>query len=105
LASTMDVLKGLLIVLAARGFGHLPDGWLAAVGMAAVLGHTFPLYLAKWAGRGLAAASGVLLVLLPLEMVVAGLLIVIGIRLRASGLFSTIGFASVPIVGIGRAPV
>jgi hypothetical protein len=32
------------------------------------------------------------------EMVVAGLLIVLGIRLRASGLFSTIGFTSVPIV-------
>ncbi len=96
LASTMDVLKGLLVVLAARELGHLPSGWLAAVGIAAVLGHTFPVYLGRWAGRGLAASAGVLLVLLPVEMVVAGVLILVGIRIRAGGLFSTIAFASVP---------
>jgi glycerol-3-phosphate acyltransferase PlsY len=97
LASTTDVLKGLLIVLAAREWGHLPATWLALVGVAAVLGHTFPFYLARWAGRGLAAASGVLLVLLPLQMVVAGLLILFGIAIHASGLLSTVGFASVPL--------
>jgi glycerol-3-phosphate acyltransferase PlsY len=98
LAATLDVLKGLLVTLAARRIGHLPDAWLAAVGLAAVLGHAFPFYLARWAGRGLAAASGVLLVLLPVEMAIAGLLTVFGIAIRASGLLSTIGFASVPAV-------
>jgi glycerol-3-phosphate acyltransferase PlsY len=97
LASTTDVLKGLLIVLAARELGHLPPLWLALVGVAAVLGHTFPFYLARWAGRGLAAAAGVLLVLLPLQMVVAGLLILFGIAIHASGLLSTVAFASVPL--------
>ncbi len=98
LASTMDVLKGLLVALAARGLGDLPIDWLAAVGVATVLGHTFPFYLARWAGRGLAAAAGVLLVFLPLEMALAGVLTLFGMAIRASGLLSTIGFASVPVV-------
>jgi acyl phosphate:glycerol-3-phosphate acyltransferase len=102
LASVMDVLKGLLVVLAAREIGGLSDGWLAAVAVAAVLGHTFPPYLARWAGRGLATSAGVLLVLLPVEMAVAGVLFLIGLRLHASGLFSTIGFGSIPVFATAR---
>jgi acyl phosphate:glycerol-3-phosphate acyltransferase len=102
LASTMDVLKGLLVVLAAREIGDLSDGWLAAVAVAAVLGHVFPPYLTRWAGRGLATSAGVLLVLLPVEMVIAGALFLAGVRLHASGLFSSIGFASVPAVAAIR---
>lgn len=98
LAATLDVLKGLLVVLAARHWGHLSVEWLAFVGLAAVAGHAFPLYARRMSGRGLATAAGVLLVLLPVEMVVAGLLIVVGGLVRNSGLLSTIGLASVPFV-------
>jgi len=92
------VLKGLLVVELARRLGHLSDPWLAAVAVAAVLGHAFPPYLTRWAGRGLATTAGVLLVILPLQMIVAGLLIVFGIAIHASGLLSTIGLASVPVL-------
>ena len=102
LASTSDVLKGFLFVLAARGLGGLSDPWLAAAAVAVVLGHTFPPYLTRWAGRGLAASAGVLLILLPVEMALAGVLYLIGAVLRASGLFSTIGFASIPVVAAIR---
>jgi glycerol-3-phosphate acyltransferase PlsY len=102
LASTADVLKGFLFILVAREAGHLTDAWLAAAAVAVVLGHTFPPYLTRWAGRGLAASAGVLLILLPVEMVIAGLLYLLGALLRASGLFSTIGFASIPVTAAIR---
>jgi glycerol-3-phosphate acyltransferase PlsY len=97
-AATADVLKAFLFVLAARGWGHLPTGWLAAVGVALVVGHAYPFYAGRMAGRGLAAASGVLLVLLPLEMTIAGVLFLLGAAARSSGLASTVGFGSVALV-------
>ena len=98
LAATFDVLKGLLFVLAAREWGHLSAAWLALCGVTVVVGHAFPFYLKEMAGRGLAAASGVFLFLLPVEMVVAGLIIVAGGAVRVTGLASTIAMASVPVV-------
>ena len=49
------------------------------------------------AGRGLAAASGVYLALLPWQMILAGVVILIGLRVKNSGLATTIGMASVPV--------
>ena len=102
LASTADVLKGMLVVLAARDWGALSPPWLAAVGVAAVLGHAFPFYRRRMAGRGLATAAGVLLVLLPVEMAIAGAAIVLGAILNETGLASTLGMASIPFVAWGR---
>jgi acyl phosphate:glycerol-3-phosphate acyltransferase len=104
-AATTDVLKALVYVLVARGWGHLAAGWLAATGFAVVAGHTYPFYAKRMAGRGLAAASGVLLVLLPIEMTIAGLLFLLGAAVRSTGLASTIGFGSVaPIAAIQGQP-
>jgi acyl phosphate:glycerol-3-phosphate acyltransferase len=97
-AATLDVLKGFGWVLAARHWGGLSDGWTAVAGVAVVLGHSFPFYARQMAGRGLAAASGVDLALLPWEMVAAGLLIVVGGAVRSTSLFTTIGMASIPVV-------
>jgi glycerol-3-phosphate acyltransferase PlsY len=97
-AATTDVLKGLVYVLAARHWGRLDSPWLALTGGAVVVGHSFPFYAREMAGRGLAAAAGVLLVLLPIEMTVAGLLIVAGRVLRVTSLATTVGMAGVPAV-------
>jgi glycerol-3-phosphate acyltransferase PlsY len=97
-AATVDVMKGLLFVLAAREWGGLDASWLALCGVTVVVGHAFPFYLKEMAGRGLAAASGVFLFLLPVEMVAAGLIIVAGGAARMTGLASTIAMASVPVV-------
>src|SRR2546423_13911282 len=59
-AATLDVLKGFFFVLLARDVGHAGQGWLALAGVMVVIGHCFPFYLRQMAGRGLAAASGVL---------------------------------------------
>ena len=97
-AAALDVGKGIAFMFCARELGHLPPGWLAACGVAVVVGHAFPFYAARMAGRGLAAAAGVYLVLLPWEMVAAGAMILIGLAARNSGIATTIGMASVPAV-------
>ncbi|MCK9529216.1 MAG: glycerol-3-phosphate 1-O-acyltransferase PlsY [Gammaproteobacteria bacterium] len=57
-----DSLKGLLPVLAARLFSDDPVV-LAAVAMAAFLGHLFPVFFGFRGGKGVATALGVLLAL------------------------------------------
>jgi glycerol-3-phosphate acyltransferase PlsY len=100
LAAALDVGKALAYVLAARHLGDLPPWWLAAVGVLLVAGHVFPFYLRRLAGRGLAAAAGVLLALVPLALVVAGVIIVIGYVLGTTGPASTLGFAVAPFVAL-----
>ncbi len=55
-----DLLKGLLPVLLARALGAEPP-LLAAVAMAAFLGHLYPLFFGFQGGKGVATAFGVLL--------------------------------------------
>lgn len=45
--------------------------WLSAVGFSAFLGHLFPLYLGFKGGKGVATATGVLLLLCPLAVVLS----------------------------------
>ena len=59
----LDLLKGLIVVLIVRG---MSDGVFApqgVAGVAAVVGHSFPVWLKFKGGRGLATAAGVLLAL------------------------------------------
>jgi glycerol-3-phosphate acyltransferase PlsY len=98
LAAILDVAKGMVYALAAVHLGRLPESWLAIVGVLLVVGHSFPFYARALAGRGLAAAAGVLLALLPAAMVVAGVVIVIGYVLRITGPASTLGFGLAPVV-------
>lgn len=64
-----DVLKGAAPVLVALFWlpplGAWQESALALVGLVAVLGHMFPLYLGFQGGKGVATAFGVILVLCP----------------------------------------
>ena len=60
----LDGLKGWLPVVLVKWFGHdhgLGDGTLAAVGLAAFLGHLYPVFFQFKGGKGVATAAGVLL--------------------------------------------
>lgn len=95
-AAAMDVLKGFtVVVLAVRLAGPYE---IAACAVAAVCGHCWPPFLYRFAGRGLATAAGTFLAFLPVEMVIAGLVRVVGSLVRAGGLLSTVGFVSVPVI-------
>lgn len=60
----LDAAKGWLPVVLVRWFGKpygLEDGTVALVGLAAFLGHLFPVYFKFEGGKGVATALGVLL--------------------------------------------
>lgn len=60
----LDALKGWLPVMLVQWFGQpygLGDGTLAAVGLAAFLGHLYPVFFRFQGGKGVATALGVLL--------------------------------------------
>ncbi len=65
-----DIVKGLIPVLVARCLS-LPPWALASVGLAAVLGHVFSVFLHFSGGKGVATACGAFLGIAPLAMVVA----------------------------------
>lgn len=56
-----DLLKGLLPVLLARLLGIDDAGWLILIGIAAFLGHLYPVYYRFKGGKGVATAIGVFL--------------------------------------------
>src|SRR3989440_6802237 len=67
-----DGLKGFLPVMVSIVLG-LGDNelWLARIGLAAVIGHTWPLYLGFKGGKGVATSGGVLVALAPVALVLA----------------------------------
>lgn len=69
-----DCLKGVLPLLAAIYLFQLSQPQIALVGLAAFLGHCYPVYLGFKGGKGVATALGVLLILSPLT-ILCGLLI------------------------------
>ncbi len=64
-----DAAKGFLPVLLALRLGF-DYAWAAGVGLAAFLGHLYPIYLKFRGGKGVATAMGALLVLAPLATVI-----------------------------------
>lgn len=85
-----DTLKGAIPVFLAvywlTPLGAWHDAAVAAVGLAAVLGHMFPLFLKFQGGKAVATAFGVVAVLCPLAAVT--LLVVYAITLYRVRIFS-----------------
>jgi acyl-phosphate glycerol 3-phosphate acyltransferase len=68
----LDFAKGAVPVLVARGLGGGPGELLPVVaGVAAFLGHLFPVYLRFRGGKGVATAAGVVAVLVPAPFLAA----------------------------------
>lgn len=91
-----DCLKGLLPVLAAKWLG-MPELWVAAVGLAAFLGHIFPVFLGFKGGKGVATALGVFLAASPLSVLAAlGVFVVVLVAWRYVSLASITAAAAMP---------
>jgi glycerol-3-phosphate acyltransferase PlsY len=70
LVGMMDISKGAMAVLLAKAMG-LPFGWVMVTGVAAILGHDFPLFAKFKGGQGTATTVGVYLVFFPLPVLVS----------------------------------
>ncbi|WP_318556776.1 glycerol-3-phosphate 1-O-acyltransferase PlsY [Geobacter anodireducens] len=102
-----DCLKGLVPVLVAGKLG-LADPWVAAVGLAAFLGHVYTVFLGFKGGKGVATALGVFLGVSPLS-VLSALALFIGIvaSTRYISLGSITAAAAMPflVAAVERRPL
>lgn len=107
LTLVLDALKGACALLFARvasGGGTMVDGgtsarWIVAVvAIAVVVGHIFPVWLGFRAGKGVATAVGVFVVLAPFALLCAGVVFVAVVSLtRYVSLASLSAAASIPL--------
>lgn len=96
----LDAMKGLLPVLAVKWLGKsygLDDGTVALVGLAAFLGHLWPVFFKFQGGKGVATFMGVVFGIHPLLGLVTGATwLIIAFFFRYSSLASLVSGAFAP---------
>ena len=118
----LDVLKGAAAVIVALWVFGLPFSgwttdsgfywWVVAAGIAAIVGHMFPLWLGFRGGKGVATGVGVFVVLTPWLIAISALLFLIVVsRTRYVSLGSMVAVCVLPIllliqdtIGLSRGP-
>ena len=93
-----DMAKGLLAVLVAQWLG-LPLLFVFVVGLAAVVGHSWPVWLRFKGGQGAATTLGVLLALAPGEFAISFVVMVLVVFLTSNfRLAIGVGFVLLPLI-------
>ena len=93
-----DMAKGVPLVLLAQHLQLRPD-LISAIGLAAFMGHLYPIFFKFEGGKGVATALGVLLALYwPVGLAVIGVWIAVFALFRISSLSSITAFAVAPII-------
>jgi glycerol-3-phosphate acyltransferase PlsY len=94
----LDLAKGVLPILMGKQLG-VPAAWLGAMGLAAVVGHIYPIFLGFRGGKGVATGFGAFATLAPLAAL--GALVVFGIVVASTryvSLGSVTATASFPLL-------
>jgi glycerol-3-phosphate acyltransferase PlsY len=104
----LDVVKGAAAVLAGQWLagGQAPDVAAAAAGTAAIVGHTWSVFIGFGGGRGVATTGGALLAMAPLTLLIlvpVMLLVVWGTKYVSLG--SMVGAVLAPFVAAALALV
>ncbi len=90
----LDALKGWLPVVAVKWWGEahgLGDGTVALVGLAAFLGHLYPVFFRFQGGKGVATAAGVILGFQPwLGLAALATWVIVAVFFRYSSLASIV---------------
>jgi len=103
----LDIAKGSVATLLAQATG-LPRWWVLFIGLIAVLGHDFMIFLGFQGGQGMAATVGVLVVLLPMPTAIG---VAIGLSMWRLlhinwDLSAAVGLGAIPLLAwIARLPV
>ena len=93
----LDVGKGVAAVLLMRAVAPNPD-WVAAAGLAAVVGHCFPVWLGFSGGKGVATAAGVFFTLAwPPMLIVLAVWVAVLAFVRFVSLASVLAAAAFPV--------
>lgn len=93
-----DVAKGFIPVIVVRHYSNEPI-LVAATGLAAFIGHLYPVYLKFRGGKGVATALGVYLAVSPLAILIdIFIFIIVLLRWRYVSLGSLIGTAMMPVI-------
>ncbi len=93
----LDATKGMIVILIAKALGA-DDGILWTLAVLSVLGHCFSPFLWLEGGKGVATGFGVLLVMLPIEAMIAIVVwFIAGKVLKISSLSSLIGLTALLI--------
>lgn len=98
----LDALKGAVAVGLAAGLVDGPDAWIKAfAGLAAVVGHTWPVFLRFKGGRGVGTGGGAMFAMMPEVMLVSALVGTPTVLLsRYVSLGSVAGAIVVPLVAL-----
>lgn len=103
-----DALKGLVAVILARCLQdalNLSDIAIAAVAVAALVGHMWPLFFGFKGGKGVATALGVLLALSPATaLVCAAIWLVMAFGFKVSSLAALVATVAAPLVAFWLMP-
>ena len=103
-----DALKGLVAVVLARCLPdalNLSDITIAAVAVAALVGHMWPLFFGFKGGKGVATALGVLLALSPATaLVCAAIWLVMAFGFKVSSLAALAATVAAPLVALWLMP-
>ncbi|HVN33262.1 MAG TPA: glycerol-3-phosphate 1-O-acyltransferase PlsY [Thermoanaerobaculaceae bacterium] len=93
----LDIAKGVAAVLLMRQATANPD-WVAAAGLAAIVGHCFPVWLRFRGGKGVATGAGVFFALAWLPtVVIAGVWVAMLVVFRFVSLASVTAAAAFPV--------
>ncbi|MBZ5486149.1 glycerol-3-phosphate 1-O-acyltransferase PlsY [Halomonas aquamarina] len=100
----LDALKGMPVVLASKLMA-LPISWQGLIGLAVLLGHSYPVWYGFRGGKAVASALGVLLVLAPgVAIASAAIWALLAWRLKTAALASLMSALAAPLVCLWLAP-
>jgi acyl phosphate:glycerol-3-phosphate acyltransferase len=95
----LDAAKGALAVVLAARLSDQSSTWMMIAGLAALVGHCFPIWLGFHGGKGVATAAGVFLVLCPPAFLGASILFMLVVAYwRFVSLGSIAAAASMPLL-------
>lgn len=96
----LDALKGTIVILIAMAMGA-SEATLWAIGVLAVLGHCYSIFLGLEGGKGVATGLGAFIVLIPIPTIIGAVVWVFcGKVLKISSLSSLLGLTAVVISAI-----